>query len=414
MSGGPSILHADLDAFYASVEQLLDPSLRGRPIAVGGGVVLAASYEARRFGVTSAMSGRRARELCPDLVFVSGQFREYQRLSRLVMEILGSYTPAIEQVSIDEAFLDVAGSRLLFGEPAEIAEAIRRRVADEVGLPISVGAARTKHLAKIASQVAKPGGLVLVEPHREREFLEPLPVRLVWGVGPASEARLAAAGVTTIGQLGRSSPEALSRLLGSAAGSKLHSLANNEDGRRVRPTRRARSIGAQSALGRVEPCPQLLAEVLGHLADRVAGRLRAGGRAARTVTVRVRFAGMRSITRSLTVHEAVASTLTLREIAQDLVAQALRDNPAERVVTLHAISASNLVDHLPAQLELPVEADDPHRPGSYSGSTRLVVDHAMDRVRERFGRGSVGYATSALSKRGAVPDEFRELAERGV
>jgi DNA polymerase IV len=411
VSDGPSILHADLDAFYASVEQLLDPSLRGRPIAVGGGVVLAASYEARRFGVTSGMVGRRARACCPELVFVDGHFREYQRLSRLVMDILGSYTPAIEQVSIDEAFLDVAGSWRLFGEPIEIAEAIRRRVREEVGLPISVGAARTKHLAKIASQVAKPAGLVVVDPEREREFLEPLPVRLVWGVGPATEQRLAAAGVTTIGQLGRISPDTLDRLLGTSAGTKLRSLANNDDARRVLPSRRARSVGAQSALGRVVPSPQLLAEVLGHLADRVAARLRAGRRAARTVTVRVRFAGIRSITRSLTVSEAVASTLTLREIAQDLVAQALRDNPSERTVTLLAISGSNLVEHLPVQLELAVEADDPHRPGSPTGSTRLVVDHAMDQVRERFGRGSVGYATSALSTRGGVPDEFRELAE---
>jgi DNA polymerase IV len=411
MGEGPSILHADLDAFYASVEQLLDPTLRGRPVAVGGGVVLAASYEAKRHGVTGGMAGRLARERCPDLVFVKGSFREYQRLSALVMAILGDFTPAIQRISIDEAFLDVGGSYRLFGPPEAIAAAIRARVRDEVGLPISVGAARTKHLAKIASQVAKPDGLVVVPPDRERDFLDPLPVRLVWGVGPATEQRLARRGITTVGQLAQASPEVLGRLLGGGQGAKLRALARNDDFRAVRPGGRVKSVGAQSAFPRAAPTPDLVHEVLGHLADRVAGRLRARDRAGRTVTVRVRFAGMRSVTRSATLADPVASTLTLREVAESLVAQTLSDNPRESTVTLLAIAVSGLVDEPAVQLELPVAGDDPHRLGSPAGAARLAVDESMDSVRKRFGRGAVGYAAVALSKRGLVPDEFRELAE---
>jgi DNA polymerase-4 len=412
MSRGPAILHADLDAFYASVEQLLDPGLRGRPIAVGGNVVLAASYEAKRLGVSSGMPAARAKERCPGLLFVGGHFSEYQRLGDQVMGILGDFTDLVQRISIDEAFMDVGGSRRLFGEPIEIAQKIRARVREEAGLAISIGAAGTRHLAKIASQVAKPDGLVVVELGREREFLDPLPVSLVWGVGPATEGRLATAGITTIGQLSESSPSVLAKLVGRGLGDKLHSLANDDDPRVVRSGGRGKSIGSQSALGRVEATPELRAEVLGHLADRVAVRLRKADRAGRTVTVRVRFPGMRSITRSLTVEDPVASTLTLREIAEQLVTQALSDNEAEREVTLLSISVSNLVEQAAVQLELPVVEDDPHRMGSPTGSARLALDKSVDAVRERFGKQSVAYATPAFSERGAVPDEFRELAER--
>lgn len=414
MSERPSILHADLDAFYASVEQLLHPELRGLPIAVGGGVVLAASYEAKRFGVSSGMAGGRARELCPELRFVKGHFSEYQRLGDAVMDILGEYTPAMQRISIDEAFLDVGGSRRLFGEPEHIARTIRSRVRDDVGLPISIGAATTQHLAKIASQVAKPDGLVVVPPGGEREFLDPLPVALVWGVGPSTEARLAAEGITTIGQLAQSSRSRLAPVVGGQLSSRLHALANNDDPRQVRTAGRGRSVGSQSALGRVIPTDELLGEVLGHLADRVAARLRNGRRAGRTVTVRVRFRGMRSVTRSLTVDEPIASTLTLREVADQLARDALADHPDEREVTLFAISVSNLDDQPEVQLELPVTEDDPHRQGSPTGAARLALDRSVDSVRKRFGRTSVGYATPALSKRELVPDEFRELAERDV
>src|SRR4029077_4429541 len=222
-----TILHADLDAFYASVEQLLDPSLRGKPVAVGGGVVLAASYEAKAFGGRGGMPGRLARQLCPQLTFVSGHFKDYQRLGDAAIKVVGDFTPLVERISIDEAFADVAGCTHLFGSPADIARAIRRRVRNELGLPISVGVARTKHLAKIASQVAKPDGLVVVDPATELEFLHDLPVSLMWGVGPATEARLAKIGVTTIGQLAASTPHSVERLLGHAVGQKLTALAWN-------------------------------------------------------------------------------------------------------------------------------------------------------------------------------------------
>src|ERR1041384_4423444 len=239
-----TVLHADLDAFYASVEQLLDPSLRGKPIAVGGGVVLAASYEAKAFGVRSGMPGRRARQLCPQLIFVAGRFKDYQRLGDAAIAVLGDLTPLVERISIDEAFADVAGCTHLFGPPAEIAKAVRGRVRAELVLPISVGVARTKHLAKIASQGAKPDGLVVVDPGTELNFLHELPVELMWGVGPATKARLAEVGVSTIGQLAKTPGWSLEGLLGRAIGSKLFALAWNRDPREIVTDRRAHSAGA--------------------------------------------------------------------------------------------------------------------------------------------------------------------------
>src|SRR5437762_1842435 len=279
-----TILHADLDAFYASVEQLLDPSLRGRPIAVGGGVVLAASYEARAFGVRGGMPGRQARELCPQLTFVSGHFNDYQRLGDAAIKVVNDLTPLVERISIDEAFADVAGCTHLFGSPAEIASAIRRRVRAELGLPISVGVARTKHLAKIASQVAKPDGLVVVDPETELKFLHRLPVELMWGVGPVTKARLAKMGVLTIGQLAKTPGWSLERLLGPAAGEKLAALAWNHDPRQLKPHRRARSAGAQSATGRKPAEEQVCRPILFQLADRIGTRLRAQSRPGRPGT----------------------------------------------------------------------------------------------------------------------------------
>src|SRR5262245_39264598 len=289
MDATATILHADLDAFYASVEQLLDPSLRGKPIAVGGGVVLAASYEAKAFGVHSAMPGWKARELCPHLIFVGGHFDDYQRLGDAAIGVLGDYTPLVERISIDEAFADVAGCTHLFGRPDEIARTIRRRVRQEIGLPISIGVARTKHLAKIASQVAKPDGLIVVDPATELEFLHDLPVELMWGVGPVTAARLAENGVRIIGQLAQRPEQWLERLLGHALGDKLAALAWNRDPRTIKPHRRAHSAGAQSAMGRKPAEEQIFRPALRHLADRVASRLRAKTRLGRTVTVRVRF-----------------------------------------------------------------------------------------------------------------------------
>ena len=408
-----SILHADLDAFYASVEQLLDPSLRGKPIAVGGGVVLAASYEAKAFGVRGGMAARRAREVCPQLHFVSGNFREYRRLGDAVMMILGDFTPLVERLSIDEAFADVAGCERLVGAPAELAQTVRRRVREELGLAISVGVARTKHLAKIASQVAKPDGLVVVDAERELEFLHNLPVELMWGVGPVTKARLAQAGILRIGELAQMPGGWLERLLGRALGSKLDALAWNRDAREIQAQRRAHSAGAQSALGRRPATERIYRPTLWHLADRVATRLRAGSRPGRTVTVRVRFADLRTTTRSVTLPAPVSATATLAEIAEDLVRGVLAKHRDERIISLLAVSVSNLEKPQVLQLELPLAlADEKRRPGSRQGAARSAVDRAIDTIRNRFGWEAVGYGPVAIGMSRSVPDEFRELAEK--
>lgn len=410
-----TILHADLDAFYASVEQLLDPSLRGKPIAVGGGVVLAASYEAKAFGVHSAMPGRRARELCPELIFVEGNFKDYQRLGDAAIEVLGDFTPLVERISIDEAFADVKGCTHLFGSPTEIAQKIRQRVRSEIGLPISIGVARTKHLAKIASQVAKPDGLVAVDPDRELAFLHDLPVGLMWGVGPVTEARLAARGVQTIGQLAQMPGRSLARLLGPATGEKLSALAWNRDPREIQTYRRSQSAGAQSALGRKPAQPQIIRPTLAHLADRIGTRLRAKSLAGRTVTVRVRFADLRAVTRSATLDASLAATASLTEIAEELVGTALADNPREKHISLLAISVSHLEKDPLLQLELPLGlANEARRPGTRRGLARHAADRAMDAIRDRFGHDAIGYGSIALGLQRSVPDEFRELAERDL
>jgi len=410
-----TILHADLDAFYASVEQLLDPSLRGKPIAVGGGVVLAASYEAKAFGVQSGMSGWHARELCPQLTFVSGHFSEYQRLGDAAIAIMGDYTPLIERISIDEAFADVVGCTHLFGSPAEIAATIRRRVRAELGLPISVGVARTKHLAKIASQVAKPDGLVVVDPAAEMDFLRDLPVELMWGVGPVTKAKLAEIGVRTIGQLAQTPGWSLERLIGSAAGKKLAALAWNRDPREIETHRRARSAGAQSALGKKPADEKVFRPALLHLADRIGTRLRAKSLAGRTVTVRVRFADLHAVTHAMTLDAPISATATLAEIATDLVRAVLAQHRHERKISLLAISVSHLEKHSDIQLDLPLGLkDEAQRPGSKRGIARYAADRAVDRIRERFGWEAVGYGSVALGLARSVPDDFRALAEKDL
>jgi DNA polymerase-4 len=405
---------------------LLDPSLRGKPIAVGGGVVLAASYEAKAFGIRGGMPGRRARELCPHLIFVDGHFRDCQRLGDAAIEVLNDFTPLVERISIDEAFADVAGCTHLFGPPAEIARAIRRRVRAELGLPISVGVARTKHLAKIASQVAKPDGLVVVDPDAELNFLHALPVELMWGVGPVSRARLAEIGVHTIGQLAKTPGWSLERLLGPAASEKLAALAYNRDPRQISTRRRARSAGAQSALGRKPAEARVFIPTLRHLADRVASRLRAKSRSGRTVTVRVRFADLRAVTRSITLDAPVSSTAILAEIAEQLVRTVLAQHPDEKTISLLAISVSQLETHSDVQLELPLEdlgledlgLDDlgleaeKRRPGTKRAMARGMADRAIDAIRDRFGWEAVGYGSVALGLSRSVPDAFRELAEK--
>jgi DNA polymerase-4 len=412
MEAAATILHADLDAFYASVEQLLDPRLQGRPIAVGGGVVLAASYEARAFGVRSGMPGRRARDLCPDLVFVAGHFDQYQRLGDAAIGVLSDFTPAVERISIDEAFADVAGCTHLFGPAAVIAERVRARVRAELGLPMSIGVARTKHLAKIASQVAKPDGLVVVDPETELDFLHALPVDLMWGVGPATKARLARIGVATIGQLAESSPKSVERLLGRGAGRQLTALAWNRDPRQVQTRRRAHSAGAQSALGRQPAIERIFKPTLHHLADRIGARLRARCRFGRTVTVRVRFADLRAVTRSLTLSAPISATRAIAEIAETLVRGVLADHSHEKFISLLAISVSNLDEDAIVQLELPLGlADHAHRAGSKQGVARSRADRAVDAIRKRFGVRAIDYASATSAVR-SVPDEFRRLAEK--
>ena len=410
-----TILHADLDAFYASVEQMLDPSLRGKPIAVGGGVVLAASYEARAFGIRGGMPRRRARELCPHLTFVSGHFADYQRLGDAAIKVVSDFTPLVERVSIDEAFADVAGCTHLFGPPAEIAGMIRRRVRAELGLPISVGVARSKHLAKIASQVAKPDGLVVVDPETELDFLRDLPVELIWGVGPVAKSRLAAIGVFTIGQLAKTPGGSLQRLLGPAAAEKLAALAWNRDPRKIKTQPRARSAGAQSAIGRKPAEESVFRPVLRHLADRIGARLRAKSLSGRTVTVRVRFADLRSVSRSETLAAPVSATAILAEIAEELVRAVLAHHPDEKNISLLAISVSHLEKEPEVQLELSLGLqDEGRRPGSRHGIARLAADRAVDRIRDRFGWRAVGYGSVVLGAYRSVPDAFRALAEHDL
>jgi DNA polymerase-4 len=404
-----TILHADLDAFYASVEQLLNTSLRGKPIAVGGGVVLAASYEAKAFGVQSGMSGRDARQLCPQLIFVNGHFNEYQRLGDAAIKIVADYTPLVERLSIDEAFADVAGCTHLFGSPPEIARIIRRRVRVEIGLPISVGVARTKHLAKIASQVAKPDGLVIVDPADELDFLHDLPVELMWGVGPVTKSRLAEVGVRTIGQLAKTSERSLERLLGHAAGEKLAALSWNRDPRQIKTKHRARSAGAQSALGRKTAERRVLQPTLRHLADRIGARLRAKSLCGRTITVRVRFADFRAVTRSITLATPTSATKNLAEIAEALVRIVLAQYPNESTISLLGIRVSHLTKDVDLQLDLPLGLD--ARPRSERVRARTAADGAVDTIRDRFGWEAIGYGSVILGSGRSVPDEFRELAE---
>ena len=322
-------------------------------------------------------------------------------------------------MSIDEAFLDVAGAVHLFGAPTEIAAAIRRRVRNEIGLPLSIGVARTKHLAKVASQVAKPDGLVAVDPGEERDFLDPLPIGLIWGIGPTTERRLHQAGIWTIGQLAKAGSPILGSVVGQTAGTKLAALSANVDERAVETPDRSKSMGAQAALGRRDATPELIRETLGYLADRVAGRLRKANLAGRTVTVRVRFPHMRSVTRSVTLSVAISTTLTLTEVAERLALSAILDNEREREITLIAVSVSNLRPDHSLQLELPLDSHNLRRDaglrlGSVVEASRWGVDRCVDAIRDKFGRTAVGYATVALSAAERVPEEFRELAERGT
>ena len=372
-----TILHADLDAFFASVEQRDAPHLRGRPVIVGGGVVLAASYEAKAHGVRTAMSGATARRLCPAAVVVPPRFSAYSEASKAVFAVFRETSPLVEGLSIDEAFLDVRGLERISGTPAEIAVRLRRDVLEQVGLAITVGVARTKFLAKVASGVAKPDGLLVVPPDGELAFLHPLPVERLWGVGEVTAAKLHARGIRTVGEVAQVAESTLVSMLGRGAGRQLHALSHNRDARRVQVGRRRRTIGAQRALGRGRRSPAALDAVVVGLTDRLARRLRAARRVCRTVMLRLRFDDFSRATRSHTLTEATSQTQMVLATARELLAAA---TPLIEVqgLTLIGLALGNLEDDGAIQLALPFER-----------RRAAALDATLDDVRDRFGATAI-------------------------
>jgi DNA polymerase-4 len=378
--GSATILHADLDSFYASVEQRDDPTLRGRPVIVGGGVVLAASYEAKAYGVKTAMGGRQALQLCPGAAVVPPRMAAYSQASSDVFEVFRDTTPLVEPLSVDEAFLDVAGLRRIAGDPVQIASRLRARVRDEVGLPITVGIARTKFLAKVASQVAKPDGLLLVPPGRELQFLHPLPVRRLWGVGAKTEEKLREHGIQTVAQVAELGESTLASMVGGAMGRQLYCLSRNIDRRRVTTQTRRRSVGAQRALGRAGNSMSAaeIDAVVVNLVDRITRRMRSADRTGRTVTLRLRFNDFGRVTRALTMPRATAATEPILAAARELVGNAA-PLIRERGLTLVGFAVSNIDRDGAQQLELPFGTE----------TELLAVDSAMDKIRQRFGNSSL-------------------------
>jgi len=371
-----TVLHADLDAFFASVEQRDDRRLRGKPVIVGSGVVLAASYEAKAYGVRTAMGGRQALRLCPHAIAVPPRMSAYSDASKAVFAVFEDTTPLVEGLSIDEAFLDVRGLERLAGPPGEIAVRLRERVLDEVGLPITVGIARTKFLAKVASAVAKPDGLLLVPPDRELDFLHPLPVERLWGVGRVTAEKLHSRGLRTVGQVARLEEELLVQLLGRASGRHLHALAHNRDPRPVQTGRRRRSIGSQRALGRRATSWEVVDSSVIAIVDRVSRRLRTGRRLCRTVVLRLRFDDFTRATRSLTLPRLTDQSQTILDAARTLLASA-RPLIERRGITLVGLSLTNLESVDRVQLCLM----DDWRPEA--------LDAALDEVRDRYGSKSI-------------------------
>jgi DNA polymerase-4 len=385
-----SILHADLDAFYASVEQRDDPRLRGRPVIVGAGVVLAASYEAKAYGVRTAMPGGQARRLCPHAVVVPPRMSAYAQASKAVFRVFDQTTPLVEGLSIDEVFLDVGGLLRVAGTPREIAVRLRRTVAEQVGLPITVGVARTKFLAKVASAVAKPDGLLVVPPDGELAFLHPLPVERLWGVGQVTARKLRERGITTVGEVAALDRARMIAILGRASGRHVHALACGVDPRPVRVGRRRRSIGAQRALGRRRRGHDELSAILAGLVDRVARRLRAGHRVCRTVTLRLRFDDFSRATRSHTLVEPTAHTEIILAAARGLLVAAA-PMIAHDGLTLIGVALSNLDSDDAVQLALPFDRDD-----------TAALDVAVDAVRDRFGTSAVRRAALLRHGEGLV------------
>jgi DNA polymerase-4 len=380
-----SLLHADVDSFFASVAQRDDPSLRGKAVIVGEGVVMAASYEAKAHGVRSGMGGTQARRLCPEAIVVPSAFADYSAASRTLFDLFRDTAPVVESLGLEEAFLDVAGLEHISGEPAWIGATLRRRARDELGLPLSVGIARTRSLAKMASRAAKPDGLLLIEPARELDFLHPLPVEAMWGIGPATAAKLHSLGARTIGQLAALGLPTLLAEFGEHSGRHLHSLAHSTDSRRVSGRRGRRSVGSQSAFRARDRGRAERERILAGVVDRVTRRLRAGGRAGRTVTLRLRFGDFSRITRSRTIAQPTNSTSVVRDLARDLLREA---EPVieRRGLTLIGVAVSGLA---PRGAGVQLTLDD----------LGAELDAAIDAVRERFGNEVLSRGTSRARDR---------------
>ena len=386
--GEATILHADLDAFFASVEQRDNPQLRGRPISVGVGVVMCASYEARARGVCGAMGSGEARRLCPDLVFVEPRLAAYSEASKAVFDVFNDTTPFVEGISVDEAFLDVGGLRRIAGTPTEIAVRLRHEVRDRVDLAISVGVARTKFLAKVASAVSKPDGLLVVPPESELGFLHPLPIERVWGIGAKTAAALHSRGIHRVGDIAAMPEQALVAILGPGGGHHIHALAHNRDARRVQTGRRRRSIGSQRALGRTSRTFESLDAVLIGLVDRVTRRLRDAGRVGRTIMLRLRFEDYVKVTRSHSVDQATADTATILAIARGLLDLSF-DRIRRDGITLVGITIANLSDDRVVQLALPFDQRGP-------------VDEVLDDVRHRYGANALTRAVLLGKDQGII------------
>jgi len=396
---GLGILHADLDAFYASVEVRKDPALRGRPLLVGGtggrGVVTSASYEARAFGCRNAMPMARARRLCPQAVAIPPDFAAYRRYSAEVMRIFQSVTPLVEPLALDEAFLDVRGARPLFGDAVAAARLLRARVREEVGLPLTVGVAGNKFLAKLASTRGKPDGLLVVPPGRALPFLHRLPVDALWGAGQATIDVLARYGLRTVGDVAATPRATLERALGPAAGAQLHDLAWARDDREVVPFEAAKSIGSEETFAADIDDPDQLAREVLRCCVRVGRRLREAGLAGRTVTLKLRFADFRTITRGRTRAVATDTDHELHEVAAELLARLQLGRTAVRLV---GVTVSNLQPAgAPVQLRL-----GPDRPG-WEAAVR-----AADAVRARFGEAAIDLASLAADHPAEAYQEARQ------
>jgi DNA polymerase IV len=378
------ILHIDMDAFYASVELIDRPDLRGRPVIVGGGergVVLSATYEARRLGVHSAMPMARARRTAPDAVVITPRHHRYAEVSAQVMGIFTSITPLVEPLSLDEAFLDVAGARRRLGTPTRIGELIRARVRDEARITCSVGVASTKFVAKLASTTIKPDGLLVVPKERTLDFLHPLPVGALWGVGDRTEERLIALGLRTVGDIAATPLETLTRALGQAGGTRLFDLSWGRDDRRVVPDSPEKSIGNEETFARDVDDPDVIAAELLRLSEKVAARARSRGLAGRTVGIKIRFADFTTLTRSRTVVTPTDIAREIHAVATELYAALGLQRVRIRLVGVRLeglTDAGGRADQL-SLLDEPV-AD----PGEWR-----AAEQAADELRARFGDGAI-------------------------